>query len=194
VPGVAHMVAGTGAPGDASTADVVVNVTVPTAVGDSGAAVGVRVLANASAGSELPALIALLLLSSYCFCAQVAPACVCMLILSGARLPCVCLARGCVLLRTIRWHPDHRQLHQAGSRRQHEGHGLDPYAEPLWQRQLRPGLSYLSDPQVSTSCTGQPASQPASQLASAVDYCRLRSRCHVRVGPASRHIKGVTLD
>jgi hypothetical protein len=47
-PGTAHLVAGTGSPADASTADVVVNVTVPTAgVG----AVGVNVLANASAGS-----------------------------------------------------------------------------------------------------------------------------------------------
>ena len=48
-PGTAHVVKGTGAPHDASTADVVVNVTVPSsgAVG----AVGVSVLANVSNGS-----------------------------------------------------------------------------------------------------------------------------------------------
>ena len=52
-PNTAHVVAGTGAPADASTSDVVVNVTVPASVGglhgnDLGAAVGVSVLANVS--------------------------------------------------------------------------------------------------------------------------------------------------
>ena len=50
-PNTAHVVAGTGAPADASASDVVVNVTVPASVGGSsgngvGAAVGVSVLAN----------------------------------------------------------------------------------------------------------------------------------------------------
>jgi sucrose-6-phosphate hydrolase SacC (GH32 family) len=45
-PGKAHVVAGTGAPADASTSDVVVSVKVPSATG----AVGVSVLANVSAG------------------------------------------------------------------------------------------------------------------------------------------------
>ena len=49
MPDIPHMVAGTGAPVDASTADVVVNVTIPTAAEST--AVGVTVLANASAGS-----------------------------------------------------------------------------------------------------------------------------------------------
>ena len=48
-PGTAHLVAGTGAPADASTSDVVVNITVPTA--GSASAFGVSVLANVSAGS-----------------------------------------------------------------------------------------------------------------------------------------------
>ena len=53
-PNTAHVVAGTGAPADASTSDVVVTVTVPASVGDSngigvGAAVGVSVLANVTA-------------------------------------------------------------------------------------------------------------------------------------------------
>ena len=46
-PGAPHLVAGTGAPADASTSDVVVNVTVPSSAGS----VGVHVLANASGGS-----------------------------------------------------------------------------------------------------------------------------------------------
>ena len=46
-PGTPHLVAGTGAPADASTSDVVVNVTVPSSAGS----VGVHVLANASGGS-----------------------------------------------------------------------------------------------------------------------------------------------
>ena len=46
-PGTAHIVPGTGYPADASTSDVVVNVTIPSSPGD----VGVSVLANASAGS-----------------------------------------------------------------------------------------------------------------------------------------------
>eukprot|EP01052_Picozoa_sp_SAG31_P038909 SAG31_NODE_5292_length_2628_cov_1.807434_1_plen_209_part_00 len=58
-PGVAHMVAGTGAPADASTADVVINITVPEAA--ESAAVGVNVLANASAGSMSRLHLALLL-------------------------------------------------------------------------------------------------------------------------------------
>ena len=46
-PGAPHLVAGTGAPADASTSDVVVNVTVPSSAGS----VGVHVLANVSGGS-----------------------------------------------------------------------------------------------------------------------------------------------
>eukprot|EP01050_Picozoa_sp_SAG11_P049366 SAG11_NODE_26932_length_339_cov_0.641667_1_plen_74_part_10 len=42
-PGTAHIVAGTGAPVDASTADVVVNVTIPST---GSGAIGVNVLAN----------------------------------------------------------------------------------------------------------------------------------------------------
>jgi len=45
-PGDVYIVAGTGAPADASTSDVLVNITVPQAVG----AIGVSVLANVSAG------------------------------------------------------------------------------------------------------------------------------------------------
>ena len=35
-PGAAHLVTGTGAPADASTSDVVVNITVPTTAGNTG--------------------------------------------------------------------------------------------------------------------------------------------------------------
>lgn len=50
-PGKAHVVAGTGSPADASTSDVVVNVTIPAGAGAAGTAVGVSVLANVTDGS-----------------------------------------------------------------------------------------------------------------------------------------------
>ena len=50
-PGTAHLVAGTGAPADASTSDVLVNVTVPRS--STASAVGVSVLANVSAQDGL---------------------------------------------------------------------------------------------------------------------------------------------
>ena len=50
MPGKPHVVAGTGAPADASTSDVVVNVTIPTGASAAGTAVGVSVLANVTGG------------------------------------------------------------------------------------------------------------------------------------------------
>lgn len=99
MPGIAHMVAGTGAPADASTADVVINITIPS--GPESAAVGVSVLANASAGSAPHQATTV---PVFCFIAAHRHGCV--------LVPYLRSSSG-VLFRAVRRYPDHRELHEA---------------------------------------------------------------------------------
>ena len=97
-PGIAHMVPGTGAPADASTADVVINITIPS--GSESAAVGVNVLANASADSTPQQATTM---SVFCFIGTDRHGCV--------LVPYLRSSPG-VLFRAVWRYPDRRELHE----------------------------------------------------------------------------------